>query len=93
MIMEEVVRVRLPRNSEQLGTIVEILGGSRLKVDCRDGHLRICRIPGKFRRRLHLRVGDKVIVKPWEVQGDERGDIAWIYNKTQAAWLVKNGYF
>ena len=93
MIMDEVIRVRLPRNHEVLGTIVEILGGSRLRVDCRDDKLRICRIPGKFRRRLHLRVGDKVIVKPWDVQSDERGDIAWIYNKTQGAWLVRNNYF
>ena len=90
---EEVIRVRLPRNSEVLGTIVEILGGSRLKVECIDEKMRICRIPGKFRKRLRLRSGDKVIVKPWEVQGDEKGDISWIYNKTQAAWLVKNGYF
>lgn len=90
---EEVVRVRLPRNGEVLGTILEILGGSRLKVDCKDEKLRICRIPGKFRRRLHLRAGDKVIIKPWEVQGDERGDMVWIYNRTQAAWLVRNNYF
>jgi len=91
--MEEVVRVKLPRNGELLGTILEILGGSRLRVDCKDGKVRICRIPGKFRRRLRLRVGDRVIIKPWEVQGDEKGDMVWIYNRTQAGWLVKNGYF
>ena len=91
--MDEVVRVRLPREPEVLGTIVEILGGSRLKVDCKDGKVRICRIPGKFRRRLRLRVGDRVIIKPWDVQGDEKGDMVWIYNRTQASWLVKNGYF
>jgi translation initiation factor 1A len=91
--MEETVRVRLPRNNEVLGTILEILGGSRLKVDCRDGKVRICRIPGKFRRRLRLHIGDKVIVKIWDVQGDEKGDMVWIYNKTQASWLVRNGYF
>ena len=91
--MEETIRVRLPRGGEILGTIVEILGGSRLKVECKDDKLRVCRIPGKFRRRLHLRVGDKIIIKPWDVQGDEKGDVVWIYNRTQAAWLVKNDYF
>jgi len=91
--MEETIRVRLPRGGEILGTIVEILGGSRLRVDCKDGNIRVCRIPGRFRRRLHLRVGDKVIIKPWEVQGDEKGDEAWIYNRTQATWLVRNNYF
>jgi translation initiation factor 1A len=91
--MEEIVRVRLPRGREVLGTILEIVGGSRLRVDGRDGKLRMCRIPGKFRKRLNMRVGDKVIIEPWEVQGDERGDVVWIYNKTQAMWLVKNNYF
>ena len=91
--MEEVTRVRLPREGEVLGTIIEVLGASRLKVECRDDKVRTCRIPGKFRRRLRLKVGDKIIVKPWDVQGDEKGDMVWIYNRTQAAWLVKNNYF
>jgi translation initiation factor 1A len=72
---------------------VEILGASRFKVQCVDGKTRICRIPGKFRKRLKVRSGDKVIIKPWEVEGDEKGDIAWIYTNTQANWLVKNDYF
>jgi translation initiation factor 1A len=52
----------------------------------------MCRIPGKFRKRITVRVGDLVIVKPWTVEGDEKGDIVWIYNKTQSSWLRKRGY-
>jgi translation initiation factor 1A len=92
-MQEEIIRVRLPRGREVLGTIVEILGGSRLRVTCKDGNMRICRIPGKFRKRLNMSIGDKLIIEPWDVQGDERGDVIWIYNKTQASWLVKNGYY
>ena len=77
------IRVRLPRGKETLGEIDEILGASRFKVLCKDRKTRMCRIPGKFRKRIRVSVGDIVIVEPWEIEGDEKGDIIWIYNKTQ----------
>ena len=86
------IRVRLPRGEEMLGEIDQILGASRFKIACKDGKTRLCRIPGKFRRRIKVRAGDIVIVKPWQVEGDEKGDIVWIYNKTQMNWLRKKGY-
>jgi len=88
----QVVRVRMPRGEEMLGEIDEILGASRFKVTCKDGKTRVCRIPGKFRKRIRVSVGDIVIVVPWQIEGDEKGDIIWIYNKTQMAWLRKNGH-
>jgi translation initiation factor 1A len=89
---EEPVRVRLPRGSQMIGEIEQILGASRFRVSCKDGRTRLCRIPGKFRKRITVRAGDIVIVEPWEVEGDEKGDIVWIYNKTQMTWLRKRGY-
>ncbi len=86
------IRVRLPRGKEMLGEIEQILGASRFKISCKDGRERICRIPGKFRRRIKVRAGDIVIVKPWEIEGDDKGDIVWIYNKTQMSWLRNKGY-
>ncbi len=88
----EVLRVRLPRGKEVLGTVDELLGASRFRVECRDGKSRICRIPGKFRKRINVRVGFIVLVNPWEIEPDEKGDIIWIYNKTQSNWLRKKGY-
>jgi translation initiation factor 1A len=88
----EPIRVRLPRAPEMLGEIEQILGASRFKIACKDGKTRLCRIPGKFRRRIKVMVGDIVIVKPWEIEGDEKGDIVWIYNKTQMNWLRNKGY-
>lgn len=89
--MEEVIRVRLPRGKEILGEIEEMLGASRLKVKCKDGILRMCRIPGRFRKRINMRVGDIVIVEPWDIEND-KGDVIWIYSRTHAAWLRNNGH-
>ncbi len=89
---DEPVRVRLPRGEEQLGTIDQILGASRFRIACKDGKTRMCRIPGKFRRRIKVMPGDIVIIKPWTIEGDEKGDIVWIYNKTQMNWLRSRGY-
>jgi translation initiation factor 1A len=89
---EEVTRIRLPRRDEVLGEVEEILGASRFKVSCKDGFKRICRIPGKQRRRIRLRVGNIVLIKPWDIESEEKGDIIWFYNKTHASWLRKKGY-
>lgn len=88
---EGVIRVRLPRGNQALGIIEELLGASRFRVKCTDGFTRLCRIPGKFRKRIRLRVGDAVLIEPWSVESDEKGDVVWIYNKTHAAWLRKKG--
>ncbi|MBI4176517.1 MAG: translation initiation factor eIF-1A [Candidatus Aenigmarchaeota archaeon] len=90
---EEVVRVRMPRRGEVLGEILELYGASRFKVSCQDGKVRMCRIPGKFRKRIKISMGDLVIVIPWDVEPDAKGDIDWIYTRTQAAWIRKKGIF
>ena len=90
---EEFVRVRLPRRGEILGEIESLLGASRFLISCKDGKRRVCRIPGRFRKRIKIMVGDLVLVQPWDVEGDEKGDVAWIYTRTQANWLRKKGYF
>ncbi len=89
---EQVTRVRLPRRDEVLGVIEEILGASRFRIACKDDKNRLCRIPGKFRKRIKVRVGDIVIVKPWDIEPDEKGDVVWIYNKTHAEWLRNKGH-
>ena len=89
---EEIIRVRTPRGKEMLGTVVEMLGASRFRVDCSDGKERICRVPGRFKRRVWVRMGNIVMLKPWVVQGDERGDIIWRYTPSQANWLIRKGF-
>ncbi len=89
---EEVFRVRTPRGNETLGILERRLGGSRCEVRCLDGKTRICRIPGRLKRRLWVREGDLVLVEPWEYGGDEKGDIIYKYRNIQVDWLKKNGY-
>lgn len=89
---QEPMRVRLPRGKEMIGEIIELLGASRFRVSCKDGNTRICRMPGKFRRRMRIRVGDLVIVEPWDIEPMDKGDIVWIYTRTQANWLRNKGH-
>ncbi len=84
-------RVRFPRGNEIIGVIEEMLGGSRFRVNCQDGNVRICRVSGKFKRKAWIRPGDVVIIEPWEVQSDERGDVVWKYRIAQINVLRDKG--
>ncbi|MEM0333315.1 MAG: translation initiation factor eIF-1A [Candidatus Aenigmatarchaeota archaeon] len=88
----EISRIRIPQEGEVLGIVEMMLGGDRMKVICDDGKERICRIPGKLRKRVWIREGDLILVEPWKIQGDKRGDVVFRYTPTQANWLKKNGY-
>jgi translation initiation factor 1A len=88
----EISRIRTPRAPEVLGSVQMMVGGDKMRVDCDDGKERLCRIPGKLRKRVWVRVGDLVLVVPWSVQGEIRGDIRFRYTHTQAAWLKRKGF-
>ena len=87
-----VERVRIPRPPEQLGILDQRVGGSRMKVRCMDGKIRLCRIPGKLKRRLWVREGDVLIIKPWEFDGDAKGDVLHKYRPNQVSFLKRKGY-
>lgn len=89
---EEIIRVRIPRKDEVLGIVEQALGSKRFKVRCADKKVRLCRIPGRIKRDVWIKEGNMVLVKPWEIQGDERGDILYKYGKTQQMWLERKGY-
>lgn len=89
----QVLRVRLPRGKEILGIVQQRLGGSRMRISCLDGKERICRIPGRLRRSLWVREGNIVIVEPWELGGDTKGDIIYKYRgKAEVEFLKRKGY-
>ncbi|HDD46197.1 MAG TPA: translation initiation factor eIF-1A [Candidatus Aenigmarchaeota archaeon] len=90
--MEEVIRVRLPEGNEVFGLVEEMLGAGRFRVTCSDGNERICRVSGKFKKKAWIRPGDVVLIMPWEVQSDERGDIIFKYKRAQIDWLRNKGY-
>ncbi|MBI1970029.1 translation initiation factor eIF-1A [Candidatus Woesearchaeota archaeon] len=91
-IQEEIQRIKLPKGKQCLGMVQQRVGGSRMIVKCLDGRTRNCRIPGRMKRRLWVREGDIVIVEPWELCGEEKGDILFKYRPTQVAWLKQRGH-
>lgn len=84
-------RVKLPRGKEVMGIINERLGGNKMRVNCLDGKSRICRVPGRLKRRLWLRPDNVVIIEPWELD-DSKGDVLYKYTPNQAQFLRKKGY-
>lgn len=88
----EIARIRTPREGEILGIIEMMLGADKVRARCEDGNTRICRIPGRLRKRVWVRVGDLILVKPWKVQSNERADLIFRYTYTQANWLRRKGF-
>jgi len=90
---QPLLRVRLPQGKEVLGIVTQRLGASRMRVSCLDGKERVCRIPGRLRRRLWVRESNVVIVDPWELGGDKSGDVIYKYrSKAEVNFLKKKGY-
>jgi len=88
----EIARIRTPRQGEVLGIIEMMLGADKVRAKCDDGNTRICRIPGRLRKRIWVKPGDLILVEPWKVQANERGDIIFRYTSTQANWLKRRGF-
>ena len=88
---QESSKVRIPQEGEILGIVEMFVGGDKMRVICDDGEERLCRIPGRLRKRVWIRVGDLILVRPWKYQKG-RGDVIHVYTRTQANWLKKNGH-
>lgn len=89
---DQIQRVRLPRREELLGVITAVVGGGRMTVLCNDGKERMCRIPGKLKKRIWVKEGDAIAVIPWSIEGDKKADVAWRYAPNEKRWLVEKGY-
>jgi len=87
-----VLRVRLPRGSQVLGIVETRLGFGKSRVICTDGKTRLCKVPGHLKRALWVRPNNIVLVEPWEIEGEKKGNIIYKYDKNQADWLKKKGY-
>lgn len=87
----ELRRVKLPRGNQILGLCEQRVGGSRMKVRCLDGKIRMCRIPGRLKRKLWVRENDILLIEPWELGGDEHGDVIFKYKPIQVGFLRDRG--
>lgn len=90
--IDQPIRVRVPKKEEVIGMVEQRVGANRMIVKCFDERHRNCRIPGALRRRLWIRPGDTVIVKPWEFEGNKRGDILFKYTPAAIDWLKRKGF-
>jgi translation initiation factor 1A len=88
----ELSEMVLPSANDVLGIATKLLGFDRVLVKCEDGRERLCRIRGKMKRRVWIRVGDVVLVSPWDFESDKRGDLFWRYTRAQAEDLRRRGY-
>jgi translation initiation factor 1A len=87
---DEIVRMPMPKDykREMFAIADQLLGASKIKVMCADGKSRIGRIPGKLKKRMWIREGDLLIIRPWEFQED-KADILFRYTRTQATNLAR----
>ena len=60
----------MPGEGQLLGIVTQMLGYDRLLVKCGDGHERVCRIRGKMKRRVWIKVGDVVLLPGHGYCGD-----------------------
>ncbi len=89
---ELISRIRMPKRKEleMFAIAIQLVGGDKIKALCEDKKERICRIPGKMRKRVWIREGDLIIVKLWDFQ-PEKADVVWRYIKVQTNHLKKKG--
>jgi translation initiation factor 1A len=85
------IRVRYPKEGEFLGVVEEKMGGAHFRVLCTDDKIRLCRIPGAKKRSLWIDLNMIVLVRPWEAQPDDRGDIIAKYRDQEINELKKRG--
>jgi len=84
------VRIKLPRRNEgeMFAVADQLMGGSRIKVVCEDGKSRMGRIRGRIKKRKWIRIGNLLVVRPWDFQ-DDKADVIYRYTPTQASNLSR----
>jgi translation initiation factor 1A len=87
---QEVGRLPLPRRNrgEIFGIANQLLGAARIRVMCEDSVSRMGRITGKMKKKMWIREGDLLILRPWGFQ-EGKADILFRYSRTQAMYLSR----
>lgn len=74
--------------AQDYGRVKKILGDRRVNVLCNDGVLRLCSIPGKFRKRIWINIDDVVLVNLRDYQ-DEKAELSYRYSQNEIKKLIK----
>ena len=83
-------RARTPKGGQLYAVVREMSGGSRMLAMCEDGHMRMIRIGGKFKKRMWCRAQDLIIIQPWVVQSEAKADLVYRYLPAERNWLKRN---
>jgi translation initiation factor 1A len=89
---QELGRLPMPRRArgEIFGVASQLLGAARIRVMCEDNIPRMGRITGKMKKKMWIREGDLLILRPWGFQ-EGKSDILFRYSRTQATYLARRG--
>lgn len=79
-----------PAENEVICVVTDIVGANYVKTICMDGVARVCRIPGKLRKKVWINLKDVVLVAVWEFQND-KGDIVHRYERDEKKKLIELG--
>ena len=87
---ESVGRLPLPRRDrgEIFGVASQLMGAARIRVMSEDNISRMGRITGKMKKKMWVREGDLLILRPWGFQ-EGKCDIIFRYSRTQATYLAR----
>jgi translation initiation factor 1A len=64
------------------------MGAARIRVMGEDSVARMGRITGKMKKKMWIREGDLLIIRPWGFQ-EGKADILFRYSRTQAQYLSR----
>ncbi|MCI4355215.1 MAG: translation initiation factor eIF-1A [Thermoplasmata archaeon] len=70
------------------GIANQLLGAARIRVMCEDSISRMGRITGKMKKKMWIREGDLLILRPWGFQ-EGKADILFRYSRTQSMYLSR----
>ncbi len=82
----------LPAKGQVVGIVERLVGAEHAVVKCSDGYTRMCRIPGRMRRRVWIKEGDIVLVAIWDFQPAKKGDIIHRYERDEVRKLIELNY-
>jgi len=87
---EDVGRLPLPRRprGEIFAVASQLMGAARIRVLGEDSVPRMGRITGKMKKKMWIREGDLLIIRPWGFQ-EGKADILFRYSRTQAQFLSR----
>ncbi|MDP2666391.1 MAG: translation initiation factor eIF-1A [Candidatus Diapherotrites archaeon] len=87
------VRLRLPyrEHGEMFAIVMKLHGGDQIMASCEDGKDRMCRIPGKLKKKVWMREGDVIIIRLWDFQ-PIKADVVWRFLPIQTEKLRRLGH-